>query len=104
LVAGNISRVADAADAKAMCRRLDEARILGSVGTHLMVQMGHAELQVKKLAKLPEQVQQDHRIDTARDGDEHGMAALEHLIVLDSLSYPVKEGVHSPGAQGDRVG
>jgi hypothetical protein len=32
------------------------------------------------------------------------MAALEHLIVLDNLLHLLKEGIHSPGIQGDRSG
>ena len=54
LVGGNVSRVADAAHAKVECRRLDEAGVLYGVGAHLVVQMGHTELQGKRLAKLAE--------------------------------------------------
>ena len=51
-----------------------------------------------------QRVQQDHRIGTARDCDEHGMAAFEHLIVLDGLLHLLKKRVHSRSVQGERVG
>jgi hypothetical protein len=69
-----------------------------------MVQMSDTELQGKQVSQPPKRVQQDHRIGTAGDSDEHGMAALEHLMLLDGLLNPLKEDFHSPGVQGGHVG
>jgi hypothetical protein len=99
-----MSRFADAADAELARHGLDKARVLNGVGTHLVVQMGDAELQGESLSELPERVQQNHRIGATGDRDKHGLAAPEHLMGLDRLLHLPKEGSHSCNIQGERVG
>jgi len=100
LVQGNINGFTDTADAEVARHCRNELRVLGGARTHLMVQVCRKQPEGKGFVQPPERMQQRHRIGATRDGDEQGIAALEHLVVLDRLLYLLKEGLHSCGVQG----
>jgi hypothetical protein len=103
LVGRNIEGLTEALDAETMRGGLDELRILCRTGTHVMVQMSHAELEGERLAEVPQSMQEDHRIWATGNRDQKCMAASNHLIVLDSLLHLLQEGIHRCSIQADRL-
>jgi hypothetical protein len=80
---------------------LDELRISCRSGTHLMVQMGHAQLQSEWLMEMPKCVQEDHRVWTTGNRHQDSMASINHLIVLDGLLHLLHKGMHRCSIHGD---
>jgi hypothetical protein len=55
--------------------------------TNPVLQMRHFEVELKIFAQLDEQTQKRHRIRSARNGDEHTIAARNETIAPNAVFY-----------------
>jgi hypothetical protein len=70
LIGRNVDRLRDALDSEIVSGGIDEQGVVCRTGTHLMVQMGHKQLEGEWFAEVPQSVQEDHRIGATGNRDE----------------------------------